>query len=135
LEFVMSTMHLVESQPRSWRQALLRGSLLRCPACGQGSLYARYLKARNECAACGLGLHHHRADDAPPYTNMLILCYVLVLQALLLERATMPPLWLHVTLWRPLAIILTLVLLPRVKGAFIGFQWSHRMHGFGGEVQ
>ncbi len=131
----MSTMHLVEGQPRLWRQALLRGILLRYPACGQGSLYVRYLKVRSECAACGLGLHPHRADDAPPYVTMLILCHVLVPLALRLKRAAMPPLWLYFTLWLPLTIILTLVLLPPVKGALIGFQWAHRMHGFVGEVE
>jgi uncharacterized protein (DUF983 family) len=27
--------------------------------------------------------------------------------------------------------VLSLALLPRIKGAFIGFQWARRMHGFG----
>jgi len=31
----------------------------------------------------------------------------------------------------PLTLILTLLLLPRVKGALIGLQWANRMHGFG----
>lgn len=128
----MTTMQPAEGQLRSWRQALGRGVLLRCPACGQGSIYGRYLKVRDDCADCGLGLHHHRADDAPPYFTMLILGHVLVPLALILERAAMPPLWLHFSLWLPLTLILTLVLLPRIKGALIGFQWAHRMHGFGG---
>ncbi|MBC8238984.1 MAG: DUF983 domain-containing protein [Alphaproteobacteria bacterium] len=114
---------------------MLRGLLQRCPACGQGSLYNQYLKVRNDCDACGLGLHQHRADDAPPYFTMLILGHVLVPLALMLERAAMPPLWLHLALWLPLTIILTLVLLPRIKGALIGFQWAHGMHGFGGETE
>jgi hypothetical protein len=33
--------------------------------------------------------------------------------------------------WLPLTLILTLLLLPRVKGALIGLQWALYMHGFG----
>tara|TARA_B100002003_G_scaffold234020_1_gene247460 strand:+ start:302 stop:580 length:279 start_codon:yes stop_codon:yes gene_type:complete len=89
------------------------------------------LKVRDDCATCGLGLHHHRADDAPPYFTMLILGHILVTLVLMLERAAAPPLWLHMSLWLPLTVILSLLLLPRIKGALIGFQWAHRMHGFG----
>ncbi|MBL6953590.1 MAG: DUF983 domain-containing protein [Alphaproteobacteria bacterium] len=110
---------------------MLRGVRMRCPACGQGSVYGRFLKVRDDCASCGLGLHHHRADDAPPYFTMLILGHILVPLVLMLERAAMPPLWVHMSLWLPLTVILSLLLLPRIKGALIGFQWAHRMHGFG----
>jgi hypothetical protein len=33
----------------------------------------------------------------------------------------------------PLTVVLSLVLLPAVKGALIGLQWALRMHGFGSE--
>ena len=116
---------------RSWRQAMGRGALARCPGCGQGALFGRYLKVEEVCTVCGLELHHHRADDAPPYFTMLITGHILIPLALALERAAAPPLWLHFSLWLPLTVILTLVLLPRVKGALIGLQWANRMHGFG----
>ena len=29
------------------------------------------------------------------------------------------------------AVVLSLLLLPRIKGGLIGFQWARRMHGFG----
>jgi hypothetical protein len=31
----------------------------------------------------------------------------------------------------PASILVSLWLLPRVKGALIGYQWALRMHGFG----
>ena len=34
-----------------------------------------------------------------------------------------------------LATVLSLVLLPRIKGAFIALQWFKRMHGFGAPAQ
>jgi hypothetical protein len=43
-----------------------------------------------------------------------------------------PPLWLHFTIWLPLIILLSLAILPVVKGALVGLQWALRMHGFEG---
>ena len=126
----MSTARLEEPAPRPLGQALRRGALARCPACGRGRIFGRYLKVEGQCADCGLALHHHRADDAPPYFTMLILGHVLVPLTLILERAAEPPLWLHFALWLPLPVILSMLMLPRIKGALIGFQWAHRMHGF-----
>ena len=116
---------------RSWRQAMSRGARARCPECGQGVMFGRYLKVRDVCPVCALEMHHHRADDAPPYFTRMNLGQILVPLALLFERAAAPPLWLHFSLLLPLTLILTLLLLPRVKGALIGLQWANRMHGFG----
>jgi uncharacterized protein (DUF983 family) len=127
----MTTAPILEQAARPLGQAMGRGALARCPACGKGAIFGRYLKVNSDCTACGLGLHHHRADDAPPYFTMLILGHILVPLTLMLERAFSPPLWLHFTLWLPLTLILSMLILPRIKGALIGFQWAHRMHGFG----
>jgi uncharacterized protein (DUF983 family) len=96
-------------------------------------MFGRFLKVRDECAVCGLEIHHHRADDAPPYITMMIMGHILAPLVLMLERAAQPPVWLHLSLWLPLTLIMTLVFLPRVKGALIGVQWANRMHGFGGD--
>jgi hypothetical protein len=40
-----------------------------------------------------------------------------------------PVLW-HVILWPILTLILSLALLPRIKGAVVGLQWALKMHGF-----
>jgi uncharacterized protein (DUF983 family) len=49
---------------------------------------------------------------------------------LAVEMAYRPPLWLHAALWLPLTIILSLVLLPPVKGTIVALQWALFMHGF-----
>ena len=120
--------------PRATWPALARGFGLTCPQCGVGRLYGRYLKVNPVCPNCGAELHHHRADDAPPYFTIVIVGHVVVPSMLLLEQLVAPPTWVQVALWVPLIVVSALWLLPRVKGALIGFQWAHRMHGFGGEV-
>jgi uncharacterized protein (DUF983 family) len=63
---------------------------------------------------------------------MMIVGHVLVGGALTLEQAAHPPLWVHMAIWIPATLILSLALLPQGKGAVIALQWAHRMHGFGG---
>src|SRR5690606_2918036 len=73
--------------PRSLQQALLRGAMLKCPACGVGGLFHRYLKVVDQCPQCGESLHHHRADDAPAYFTIVIVGHVVVSLVLAVEIA------------------------------------------------
>ena len=110
--------------------SLLRGAMLKCPACGIGSMFRRYLKVTDTCPHCGEALHHHRADDAPPYFTIVIVGHIVVSLVLAVEMAYRPPLWLHAALWLPLTVILALIILPSVKGALVALQWALLMHGF-----
>ena len=122
---------LTARAPREMLPAMLRGWRQCCPACGDGSLYGKYLKVEPKCSICGQELHHHRADDAPPYFTMLIVGHVVIGLLLSVERAFHPELWVHLSLWGPATLLLSLWLLPRIKGALIGLQWAAHMHGFG----
>ena len=88
---------------------------------------------REACAACGEELHHHRADDAPPYFTIFLVGHLVLPPLLLIERSLQPDIWLQLAVWLPLCLLLSLWLLPKVKGAVIGLQWSKYMHGFGGD--
>jgi uncharacterized protein (DUF983 family) len=110
--------------------SIWRGILGRCPNCGKGHLFRAYLKVADRCESCGEDLHHHRADDAPPYFTMFIVGHVVVGAILATEVAYHPAIWIHMAIWLPLTVILSLWLLPRVKGAVVGLQWATRMHGF-----
>lgn len=112
-------------------RSLSRGWRRRCPRCGEGPVFRGYVKVRERCGACGLELHHHRADDAPPYFTSPIVAHLVVPAMVLLERSAAPPQWLHFLLWLALVPTLSLILLPRVTGAIIGLQWARRRHGFG----
>jgi uncharacterized protein (DUF983 family) len=115
---------------RDVAQAMWRGALGRCPHCGEGRMFGRYLKVMDKCQSCGEELHHHRADDAPPYFTMMIVGHIVVASVLAVEIAWHPQLWVHMVLWLPITVALSLWLLPRVKGAIVGMQWANHMHGF-----
>jgi uncharacterized protein (DUF983 family) len=88
------------------------------------------LRVSDSCPACGEELLHHRADDAPPYFTIVLVGHIVLPLLMMVELAFAPPVWLHLLLWLPLTAGLCLLLLPRVKGAIVGLQWAHRMHGF-----
>ena len=77
---------------------MLRGWRQRCPACGEGALFRAYLKVVDACPQCGEDLHHHRADDAPPYFTMVVVGHVVIAGVLLLEQAYAPPSWVHLAI-------------------------------------
>ncbi|WP_416897985.1 MAG: DUF983 domain-containing protein [Minwuia sp.] len=129
----MGTHDFADQEPRSILQSLVRGLSRRCPSCGEGRLLHSYVKVNDHCPACGEAMHHHRADDMPPYLTIFIVGHLIIPFVLMTEQAYAPPTWVHWMLWIPLVIVLSLWLLPRLKGAVVGLQWANRMHGFGGE--
>ena len=114
-------------------KSILRGASLSCPKCGRRTLFSSYLKTSQICASCGEELFHHRADDAPPYFTIFIAGHIIVPSLITVELLYEPPLWLHFLIWLPLTALLSLALLPVVKGAIIGLQWALKMHGFEGD--
>ena len=114
-------------------KSMLRGWRQRCPACGTGKLFRKYLKTDSHCPSCNEELFHHRADDAPPYFTIVVVGHVLLPLAGMTEKTWQPAMWIHMTLWPALALIMSLMLLPRIKGALVGLQWALQMHGFDGQ--
>lgn len=121
-------------RPVSGPERVARGFLGRCPACGEGHLFGRYLKVAPACEACGTAFHHHRADDFPPYVVMFIVCHVVGYGIYVSEtRFEEVALWIHMALWPSLTLLLSLALLQPVKGAVVALQYVLGMHGFDAE--
>ena len=115
---------------RDWPRSLLRGLSGKCPQCGRGRIFRKYLKIAESCNDCGEELHHHQADDAPPYFTIFIVGHIIVPAVFIMEKLLQPEIWVHMLVWLPLTLFLTLLLLPRIKGGIVGLQWALRMHGF-----
>ena len=118
---------------RPLKPALLRGYRRRCPNCGKGRIFDGYLKVNDSCSECGQDLHHHRADDGPPWLTMLVVGHLMApLLHIVFVRFRPEPIVLF-TIFAIGCVSLSLYLLPRLKGLLIAFQWSRRMYGFGHE--
>jgi uncharacterized protein (DUF983 family) len=109
---------------------LARGLAERCPECGKGKLFRRYLKVASPCSACGHDNAQYPSDDAPPYFTILIMGHLVIAPMLFFNFIWTAPVWLVVGSTLPTIAVVTLLLLPRVKGAVIGAQWAiHRTEG------
>ena len=111
-------------------QALARGFAMKCPNCGRGHLFGRFLKVADHCEVCGEDYTPQRADDFPAYLVIVLVGHTVVPLALLVETEFAPALWLQIALWVPLTGLLSLALLSPIKGAVVAMQWFGGMHGF-----
>ena len=118
-------------EDRPLKRALMRGWRRKCPRCGSGPLLKGYLKVRDKCAVCGQDLHHHRADDGPAYLTILIVGHLMAPLLHVTFTQFRPEPLVLATIFSVWTVALSLYLLPRIKGAIVGFQWARRMHGFG----
>jgi uncharacterized protein (DUF983 family) len=119
-----------ETHQVSLAQAMGRGFRGKCPCCGSGRLFRRFLKVADHCEACGEELHHHRADDFPAYLVIVAVGHIVVPLILAVETAYQPPYWLQALIWLPFTLVSSLALLQPTKGAIVGMQWHAGMHGF-----
>jgi uncharacterized protein (DUF983 family) len=109
---------------------LMRGLRGRCPCCGKGSLFRAFLKVSDQCRECGEEFHHHRADDFPAYCVIFIVGHIIAPLMVSVEMAFAPSYWVHLALWLPAGLGMTLGLLQPVKGFIVALQWRMGMHGF-----
>jgi uncharacterized protein (DUF983 family) len=109
-------------------RAMFRGLAGRCPNCGQGALFYRYLKVNPLCPACGHDLDRYPSDDGPAYFTILLTGHMVVIPLLLFPVIWKAPLALAIpgTLI-PLAVF-TLLFLPRVKGAVVGLLYALKVN-------
>ena len=111
-------------------QSLWRGFAMKCPHCGRGHLFGRFLKVADHCEVCGEDFTPQRADDFPAYLVIVVVGHIVVPALLAMEMAYAPPAWLQLMIWLPVTLFSSLALLQPTKGAIVGLQWQTGMHDF-----
>ena len=104
-----------------------RGFFKTCPQCGKSNLYSSYLNIIPRCKnkKCKLTFEKYRTDDGPAYFTIFIIGHVVIPLIVFLEGLETPPSFIfQITFWPIFTILLGIWLLPRIKGAFLGFQIS-----------
>jgi uncharacterized protein (DUF983 family) len=106
------------------KRSVFRGVSGHCPACGRGKLFWKYLKVNGRCEVCDTDLARYPADDGPAYLTILLIGHLIVAPLLffpIVWRSN--PVYSLPIILIPLAV-LTLLLLPRVKGGWIGMMYA-----------
>ena len=119
---------------RAVRPAMLNGAKSKCPNCGEGKLYNGFLEVNNNCSVCNEDLSHHRADDLPPYLNLLIVGHIVVAVLMISMKYEWFGVWTTAIGGSIIALIMAFALMRPIKGAVVGLQWALEMHGFGDEA-
>lgn len=99
---------------------MARGGIAHCPVCGQGRLYAGYLRVVEQCASCAAPLGAVRADDAPPYFTIFITAHLIIGLVVVTGQHTNLAVWTMIALFLPLTVVIAMLLLRPVKGATVG---------------
>ncbi len=105
------------------------GLRCRCPRCGTGALYDGLLTIRERCATCGLDLRAQDAGDGPAVFVILILGFIVVGLAAILEVKVGPPLWVHALIWPGVILAGAIFMLRVLKAGLIALQFRHRASG------
>lgn len=114
-----------EHADRPFGLGVQRGLKLRCPNCGEGKLYRKYLKVQ-PCPVCAHDNSAYRADDGPAYITILLVGHLVVAPLLLFPFIWEAPLALVIGTTLPALGLLSLATLPVIKGGWVGFLWSQR---------
>lgn len=115
-------------------RAMLRGLRGRCPHCGEGKIFYRYLKVSPECGVCGHDLDQYPSDDGPAYFTILLVGQLVVTPLLLFKFIWQWPVAVVVALVLIPLATLTLLVLPRVKGAVIGLLYAVKVRRSDAEI-
>jgi uncharacterized protein (DUF983 family) len=99
------------------------GIACRCPRCGNGRLFSGYLTVKPTCSACGLDYSFIDTGEGPAVLVMLVVGFVVIGSALWLDGLFNMPVWLHLFIWLPVSVILSLILLRKMKGVMIALQY------------
>jgi uncharacterized protein (DUF983 family) len=109
--------------------AIVRAVLGRCPACGNGKFFKSYLHQVDRCLVCNEGFGQIHADDGPAWLTIGIVGHIVVPMALLAETSFRWPLFISMTIWPLMALVLTMTILPRAKALFIAAIWATKAPG------
>lgn len=118
-----------EIEKRPVFRSILRGLCQKCPNCGEGKLYHRYLKATDSCATCGETLSHIRTDDFGPWLTIIILSHFVFPTVVLMEMFGNQPWWQTALIMVVMTCALVPMILPFSKGAILGLMWALRIRG------
>ncbi len=115
-------------QQRNAVSPLLAGLGCRCPKCGTGHLFAQpfSLGVNERCATCGLDFQFIDPGDGPAVFAIMLLGFVILGAAMVVEFQFRPPLWAHIAIWAPITACLAFGLLRPLKAILVAMQYRYR---------
>lgn len=117
---------MTDPTPERLPSPFVTGLACRCPRCGEGPLFSGFLKPVSRCESCGEDLSFAAATEGPAVFIILIVGFVIVGAAAAVEALFHPPPFVHLLLWLPSTVILSLLLLRPLKATMVALQYHNR---------
>ena len=114
------------SQPRPGVN-FLAAALGKCPVCGKGKLYKSYLKVAEQCDRCGTNFKAAETGDGPVVFVILIAGFAACAGLMYSLLALNWPVTRLLIVWPAFAVVLSLVLMPMLKGLMVASQLRHKV--------
>lgn len=102
-----------------------------CPECGAKTLFAGPARFSERCSGCGLDYSGFNVGDGPAALLTLLIGALIIILAIILDSAVRPPFWVHVVIWVPFTIAMTIYALRVSKGALLAAEHYNRAHEAG----
>lgn len=96
-----------------------------CPRCGTPGMFASFLRFADRCRGCGLDYRAFNVGDGAAAFLILIVGAIVSLSAIMVELEWSPPLLVHILLWLPLTLVLTVGLLRLAKGLLLALEYKN----------
>lgn len=114
------------SQPRQGVK-FLAAAFGKCPVCGEGKLYKSYLKIAETCDRCGTNFKTADTGDGPVVFVILIAGFVACAGLFYSFIVLNWPVLRLVIVWPLVAVVLSLILMPMLKGLMVASQLRHKV--------
>lgn len=112
---------------REKRQSLLAAAFFgSCPKCGARTLFSGPVNFSDKCSNCDLDYSAFNVGDGPAAFITLIVGTLIIVMALTIELSWHPPFWLHIILWVPLTVIMTMLSLRSAKGILLILEYRNQ---------
>ncbi|MEL7042140.1 MAG: DUF983 domain-containing protein [Pseudomonadota bacterium] len=89
-------------------------------------MFKSYLELASSCDHCGADFSKADAGDGPAFFVMFLIGILVTPPVLLVQIAFDPPAWVHLVLWTPVILGLSVWLLRPFKSLLFALQWKHR---------
>jgi uncharacterized protein (DUF983 family) len=118
----MTDAHIHEGQPGIAKAALFG----LCPECGAKTMFAGPARFADRCGNCGLDYAGFNVGDGPAALLTLVIGALIIVLAIIVDMAFRPPFWVHVLIWVPVTVALTIWSLRVAKGALLASEHRNR---------
>ena len=97
-----------------------------CPECGAKTMFAGTARFAERCSNCGLDYSSFNVGDGPAALLTMVIGALVIVLALMVDTVFRPPFWVHLVIWVPFTVAVTIASLRVAKGALLALEHRNR---------